>query len=269
MPYSQSGTYYKYLNPQSEKLIVFFHGLGSSLNYYLLIATQLSNQYGCLLLDNPGAGRTKLLSGSVTVKEIGSTALQVMEELGIEKKPLVLVGHSMSGMVVNYLASSHPDGISISAGILISPVHPLPATKPVFEKRIELIRASNTMEDVAAAVSANAPGSLCSELKKAFIHELVGGQDPEGYIANCGAIVSACSHEEEFRSLYKKITVPMLLVLGAEDKTTPYKGCVEYIALELQEKEIVTLDGVGHWGALEDDERVVAAMRKFLERIGF
>lgn len=251
-------------------MIVFFHGLGSSLNYYFLIASALSSQYGCLLLDSPGAGRTKLPKEEcVSAKEIGSTGLFLIEELGITDKEFLLVGHSMAGMVVNYIAGGHADGIKISGCVLISPLHPLPSTKPAFEKRIELIRTSNSMEAVAEAVSTNAPGSKCSGVKKAFIQELVSGQSPEGYIANCGAILSACSHEDEFKKLYKKVDVPVLFILGDDDKTTPYEGCVELIANDIKRKRIVTLAGVGHWAALEDDVKVLEEMKKFVNEISF
>lgn len=269
MPYTKAGTFYKYWNPQSPKVIVFFHGLGSSSNYYFLIAKELCKLYGCLLLDNPGAGRSKLQEESVSVKEIGTTGLLVIEELGIADKEFVLVGHSMSGMVVNYLASKHADGIKIAGCVLISPLHPLPSTKPAFEKRIEQIKTANNMEEVAETVSLNVVGSKCSELKRAFIHELLSGQSPDGYVANCRAILNACSHEDEFRQLYRNISVPVLFVLGSEDKTTPFEGNVEFIAQELENNRIVTLEGVGHWAAIEDDERVLAAMTNFLTLIEF
>lgn len=270
MPFSSAGTFYKYLNPAAPKVIVFFHGLGSSLNYYYLIASALSTEYGCLLLDNPGAGRTKLPEeGSVSAKEIGSTGLSLIEELGIVDKEFLLVGHSMAGLVINYLAGGDADGINISGCVMISPLHPLAETKPVFEKRIELIRSTNTMEAVAEAVTTNAPGSKCSRLKKAFIHELVSGQDPEGYVANCGAILSACSHEDEYKLLYKKVDVPVLFILGDEDKTTPFSGCVEVIANEIKQKKVVTLEGIGHWAAVEDDETVLEEMKKFFHEISF
>lgn len=269
MPFSSTGTFYKYLNPEAPKVIVFFHGLGSSLNYYFLIASALSSNYGCLLLDNPGAGRTKLSQDSVSAKEIGSTGLLLIEELGIANKEFLLVGHSMAGLVVNYLAGGHADGINISGCVLISPLHPLAETKPAFEKRIEMIRSSNSMEAVAEAVSTNAPGSKCSRFKKAFIQELVSAQSPEGYVANCGAILNACSHEDEFKKLYKQVGVPVLFILGDEDKTTPFEGCVELIANGVKDKTIVTLKGIGHWAALEDDETVLEEIKKFLKKISF
>lgn len=269
MPYTQNGIFYKYLNPASPKVVVFFHGLGSSLNYYYLIASALSANYGCLLLDNPGSGRSAVPEESLTIKEIGSLGLLVIEELGIADKQFVLVGHSYSGMVVNYLTAKHADGIQIAASVLISPLHPLKSVKPAFEDRIAQIRKTNTMEAVADAVAANAPGLKCSGLKKAFIRELISGQTPRGYIDNCGALVSACSHEEEFKEYYEKISVPVLLILGEDDKTTPFATNVKYIANGLKTKEIVTLKGVGHWAALEDDENVLAAMKHFLQSVGF
>lgn len=264
MPYSTSKTFYTYLNPDAAKVIVFFHGLGSSHSYYYLIASVLSTKYGCLLLDNPGAGKSELEGESVSIKEIGSNALQIIEELGIADKKFVLVGHSMSGMVVNYLAADTSHEIDITACVLISPVHPVPGMKPVFEQRIETIKSCHTLEGIAEAVSKNAPGAACSNLKRAFIRQLVLSLTPEGYIANCAAIVSSCSHTEEFLKYYAKVTVPVLLILGAEDKTAPYEGCSKIIEDGLANSTTCVLEGVGHWSAVESDERVLAEIERFI-----
>lgn len=266
MPYTKSKIYYKYLNPSSQKLIIFLHGLASSLNYFYAVATRLSKKYGCLLVDIPGAGRS-YVPESITIKEIGLIVLLTVEELGISEKKCVVVSHSYLGLVVNYLAAKHTDEIRISGSVLISPIHPAKSLKVDVEQIIEDLRLESDMEQTADDVLASSLGSKCSELKKAFVRELVLRQPPKGYLANCGALASACSHEEEFRCFYSKNVAPALVILGQEDEYAEESTGI--VASALKNKKVVKLDGVGRWAAIEDDERVLKGIQEFLTDMGF
>lgn len=266
MPYTKSEIYYKFLNPNSPKLIIFLHGLACSLNFFYAVATRLSENYGCLLIDIPGAGRS-YVPESITIKEIGLMVLLVVEELRLSEKNSVVVSHSYLGLVVNYLAAKHTDEIRISGSVLISPIHPTKSLKVQIEQVIENLRLESDMEQFADIVLASSLGSKCSELKKAFVRELVLGQPPKGYLANCGALASACSHEEEFRGFYSENVAPALVILGQEDEYD--EESAEIVAGALKNAKKVQLEGTGRWAAIEDDERVWKEILEFLTEIGF
>jgi len=123
-------------NPVAPGLtIVFTHGLGSSQNYYYPILPYLSD-YRCITIDTYGSGRSKYDGQETSVQTIAKDVLGVMDSLEIKKA--VVVGHSMGGMVVNYLGSTAPD--RVLGVICIGPVHPNPNSATIFEKRIEIVQ---------------------------------------------------------------------------------------------------------------------------------
>lgn len=104
------------------------------------------------------------------------------------------------------------------AAVLIGPVYPSDNAGPIFEKRIETVE-SQGMQPMADTIPQAAVGKKASPLAKAFIRELLLGQDPAGYISNCRVIVTAKPPN------YSKISVPVLILAGEEDKSAPLEGC--------------------------------------------
>jgi pimeloyl-ACP methyl ester carboxylesterase len=115
--------------------IVLIHGLGSSQNYYFPILPYLK-EYRCITFDTYGSGRSKYDGQEHSVQTIAKDVLSLMDALHI--KQAVVVGHSMGGIVVNFLASTVPE--RVLAVICIGPVHPNPSVAPFFEKRIQVVQ---------------------------------------------------------------------------------------------------------------------------------
>jgi pimeloyl-ACP methyl ester carboxylesterase len=114
--------------------ILLIHGLGSTQNYYFPLLPSL-NQHRCITLDNYGAGRSKYDGQEHSVATIAADVLSVMDALDIQKA--VIVGHSMGGMVVTYLASTAPE--RVLGCVAIGPVHPNPGAAEIFEGRVRTV----------------------------------------------------------------------------------------------------------------------------------
>jgi pimeloyl-ACP methyl ester carboxylesterase len=71
------------------------------------------------------------------------------------------------------------------------------------------------MDGLADIIPKAATASTATALQRAFIRTLLLAQTPEGYIANCRAIINASV------PAYEKIKSPLLLVAGAEDMVCP------------------------------------------------
>lgn len=71
------------------------------------------------------------------------------------------------------------------------------------------------MEALADIIPKAATAASATALQRAFIRTLLLAQTPEGYIANCKAIMNASV------PAYEKIKSPLLLVAGAEDLVCP------------------------------------------------
>lgn len=252
------------ISSNDDTLLVFLHGLGSSQNFYFGIARTISSNFSCLILDNKGSGRSELTTLSLTIESLSDDVQDLLIDLNLITKKLVLIGHSMSAMVVHSLIKKYDRELKILKAILINPVYPSHNMIEVFDSRITFLRAKNSMVDLANMVSLNAVGSKCSNLKRAFIRELILAQVPQHYIATCGAIIDASKNTQSAVNYYSNMNVETLLILGKEDKTSPYKDGSELIVNVLTRKKCVFLDGVGHWACIEDPDEVCSQILSFL-----
>lgn len=75
------------------------------------------------------------------------------------------------------------------------------------------------MEPIANTVPVSAVGADASDLHRAFIRALLLSQVPSQYTAWCRALAEAAAPD------YSRITMPLLLIAGADDKTAPLSDC--------------------------------------------
>jgi pimeloyl-ACP methyl ester carboxylesterase len=118
------------------------------------------------------------------------------------------------------------------------------------------------MEPMANTIPEAATGSRSTPLHKAFIRELLLGQNPLGYISLCRVISAATAPD------YAAVKAPFLLIAGEEDKSAPLDGCKHIIGnVTSQNKKIEVLPGVGHWHCIEAGEEVGKLIAEFAKSI--
>ncbi len=120
------------------------------------------------------------------------------------------------------------------------------------------------LETLANTIPAAATGSKSTPLHNAFIRSLILGTSPENYVSLCDALSNAK------RPDFGKIKVPLLILSGADDKTTPLsslKGILEAYGTSEGEKRIQVLDGVGHWYCVEAAEETARHILGFLSSV--
>ncbi|TKA72237.1 hypothetical protein B0A49_05985 [Cryomyces minteri] len=241
-----------------RETLVLTHGLGSSQDFYGPIVPQLTAQsFRCIAFDTTGAARSPYTCVEQSVASLAADALAVLDALEVRKA--VVVGHSMGGIVAAHLAATA--SARIVAAVLIGPVLPSPAVADVFEKRIRVV-AEQGMEAMANTIPGAAVGAKASALTKAFIRELLLGQDARGYVSSCRVIAGAEPPD------YAHISIPCLIIAGAEDKSAPLEGCKKILAaIGAEEKRMEVLDGVGHWHCLEAPDEVARRIIDFYHQI--
>ncbi|KAK6197614.1 Alpha/Beta hydrolase protein [Scheffersomyces amazonensis] len=263
--YTTTGQFYTLLKPETtsdERVIVFLHGLGSSQNFHYPVAIKLARQYTCVLIDHEGAANSQLNKASLTLDDLSNNVELILREAGLLSRQIVLVGHSMSGLLINYMNIFHANKFNIFSNVLIAPVHPTEQAADIFVKRIESLKGAKSLKDFSNIIPSAATGSATDPLKKAFIRQLLLSQSVEGYIANCSAIVSGGKYG--IPNKYGLIKKPTLIIYGDEDKTAPWVGGVELIEKDIENTTIVELSKVGHWIVIEAPEDVYENIKNFL-----
>ncbi|KAI5306810.1 hypothetical protein KEM56_007019 [Ascosphaera pollenicola] len=247
--------------PQASSVsLLFIHGLGASSSYYFPIIPSLTAKgYRCITMDTYGNGLSTYTGAENSIKTIANDALALLEDLNVTKN-VVVVGHSMGGIVASHLASTDTKGL-FAGVILLAPTHPGPGVVQAMDERVATIEKGG-MEILANTSPKVAMGSNATPLARAFFREFQIRNDPKAYISLCSAIANADAPD------YAAIRVPTLLLVGDEDQS--WKG-VEHIALEYGtpkgEKEMRLLPGIGHWLVLEAPELVFKHVAEYLEKI--
>lgn len=251
---------------------LFIHGLGSSQNYYFPVIPHLTNHHRCITIDTYGAARSPYTNDPVSIPSIAQDVIGALDALRIAKA--VVVGHSMGGLVVTELGARYPD--RVVGVVAIGPTHPSETLVSVMNKRVQAVLEGMSwticslilpamlmfpagMEPMANTIPFAAVGSRGTPLQKAFIRELILGQDPKGYAALCRAIATAQPAD------YAAVRAPFLLIAGAEDKSAPMEGCKHIFEhVSSQKKTLEVLEGVGHWHCIEAPDAVGGLIARFV-----
>jgi pimeloyl-ACP methyl ester carboxylesterase len=116
------------------------------------------------------------------------------------------------------------------------------------------------MFQLADAVPTNAfskRSKASARLAYAFVRTLVSTTKPEAYAAACLAIADATDPD------YSAIRCPTLVLHGAEDPLSNAATNERYSSA-IKTCQVVTLNDVGHWHAVEDPEATAKAIAAFL-----
>ncbi len=123
-------------NP-AKTTALLIHGLGSSSCFYKTITPSLKSTARCISLDTPGSGLSGLGNSEQSISSIAKDVIDLLDELQIRER-IVVVGHSMGGIIASYIAAENPD--RVQGVVLIGPVNPVPAMADVFSKRTEVVK---------------------------------------------------------------------------------------------------------------------------------
>ncbi|KAB8290045.1 hypothetical protein EYC80_010371 [Monilinia laxa] len=256
------------VTPQTEDLnhpniTLFIHGLGSSSNFYHTIIPGISSQSTCIAFDTPGSGLSSLGGPPQSVNSIVEDAVALLDALEstIVDGKVWVVGHSMGGMIACELAIQYSH--RVKGLILLGPIHPSTTLSEVFSKRIAAV-VKDGIEGLADTVPFAATGSKSTSTHRAFIRSLILGTSTAGYLSLCHVIAKASVPE------YARISVPLMILAGADDKTASYEGCKlihDSAGVTAGKKCINILPGVGHWHAIEAPHLLEEDILKFIVSI--
>ncbi len=87
--------------------LVLLHGLGSARSTWDPIIPALTNQCRVLAFDQRGHGKSSRASGTYTLEHYVPDAIAFCE--AVTTRPVVLVGHSLGGVVAGSVARTRPD----------------------------------------------------------------------------------------------------------------------------------------------------------------
>jgi pimeloyl-ACP methyl ester carboxylesterase len=235
--------------------LVFLHGVGGGHHAWEAQLPYFGGLgYPAHAWDQPGYGHSAMVE-PYDLEHISASLARLIESLG--KEPVVLVGHSMGGLIAQETYVRHPQLVKAMALCFTSPAFAgggSDFTKQFIAARIAPLDDGKTMADIAAQLIP----TMGSNSKLA--EQIMAGVPPETY-RMAVRLLTTFDRRKELGA----IKVPTLLISGSEDKTAP-AAMMERMAQKIPGSEYVRLDGCGHLGPMDRPEEFNAALLAFLKK---
>jgi len=229
-----------------KQSLIFIHGSGGDHSLWSLQYAKLHKHYNIVAVDLPGHGRSRGSGES----DVGNYCLWVRKLLdALHLKNSILVGHSLGAAITLQFALNYSQeikGIVPVGGGLKMPINP---------SLLEFLKTNP-----AEAIGLMCKFSLAKENRPQFFASLKKSLS----LANIDVLysdLSACD-KLDLTSKISKITAPVLVICGTEDKMTP-PDFSRQIAGGIGGAKLCLIEGAGHMVMMERPNEFNEALNKF------
>ncbi|HUG35999.1 MAG TPA: alpha/beta hydrolase [Candidatus Limnocylindrales bacterium] len=236
--------------PARGQRVLYVHGTGCNGRVWEEHMQAIADAHTPVAIDLPGHGQ----SGGRGFRGVGDYAhftVELARALGWSR--FVVAGHSMGGAIAITIALYHAE---LLAGLALVDTGARLRVGP------DILKAARAAAQSGRAVPTDrswgfAPGTPPSVVDS--VNALTAGTDPRVTYADWIA-------DDMFDAMarVKDITVPTLVLCGAEDRLTPIRNH-RYLQERIRGSQLTVIDRAGHWVFHEQPEAFTRAMRGFLD----
>ena len=122
---------HKQIGSGKEKVLVMHNWMGDSTSYDSMLPYLNTDDYTYVFVDLRGYGGSKEMRGTFSVEEASSDAIKLIDSLAWDK--FHLIGHSMSGMIVQKIAVDNPSRVKSIVAITPVPACGSPGPKEMMD----------------------------------------------------------------------------------------------------------------------------------------
>jgi pimeloyl-ACP methyl ester carboxylesterase len=223
-------------------------------------AERLRERYRVVAPDLRGFGGSDAPPGPLTMDQQADDAAALLEQLGIERA--AVVGLSMGGYIAFALWRRHPDKVAALALADTKAGADNEEGKAGREANARLAeeQGAGAIADklIPNLVAAGASQALRDELRA-----LITANSTDGI---AGALRGMAQRPDSTPDL-AGITVPTLVIVGAQDALTPPEEARKIAAGVTGPSTLVELPDVGHLSNMEAPEAFGAALEEFLDKV--
>jgi 3-oxoadipate enol-lactonase len=231
--------------------LVLANSLGTRQQLWTRQLPELTEHFRVLTYDHPGHGSSELPDEPFTVEAFAHGLLGLLDELALER--VSFCGTSLGGMVGMALALEAPERVE---RLVLSCTSAYLGPPAGWQERARLVRAKG-MEAIAETVvvrwftpelSRDEPETL------ARFRAMLVATPAEGYARCCEALAVWDARER-----LSKISVPTLVIAGAEDPATPVEHA-ELLASRIPAARLLVLEHAAHLANVERAEAFTSAV---------
>ncbi|WHY65084.1 alpha/beta hydrolase [Neobacillus sp. SuZ13] len=242
----------------SGEAVVFVHGLGGDLNIWHSQVNTCSRHFKTVTYDLRGSGRTDVSHPDYSIELFVEDLKALLDSESIESAHII--AHSMGTLIAEHFAVSYPEAVK-SLTLVGGFTEPPEGARKALSDRSTLVR-ENGMEVIADTIL---EGGFSNYSKTnlavmGLVRSLLLTNDAEGYAASCRALAEAKAIR------HQEVEVPVQLIVGEEDKTTPL-SMSKALYNNFPNADLVVLSNCGHWATIEKPNEVNTAILEFINRI--
>lgn len=240
--------------------VLLLHGIGANSFYWRYQYAGLSDRYRLIAWNAPGYILTDPLKKErPTCTDYADALAAFADALGVQR--FAMVGNSLGSAIAQCFAEKYlarVTRIALSGTSVGSKSTPPAEREAVFQRRQKQFEAAGGMK-YARDVIGLLTGSATPARAKPEIMDVLSATSGRGYLQ-----ASFVPYELDVFAFAAKITMPVLIYHGTEDKIAPIARSSELLVKVLPNAKLVRLEKFGHLPDVEDPERVNALLRDFL-----
>ena len=238
--------------------IIFLHGLGGDHLSFSKQHKALTKHFCCISWDMPGYGKSEPLD-HLDFPNLAQCLSNLISHLSIEK--VVLVGHSMGGMVAQTWAAAN----QAKCHKLV-----LAQTSPAFGKPGSSWNERFLAERLKPIEQGHEPARFARSLVQSMFFDQNKIQEISVAVCSMSAISShlyrqmlECLVTFDFRNQLSSLSMPTLCIAGEEDSTAPQK-MVQEMSEKISNSEFKCIEQTGHLAYMEQPDSFNDILLRFL-----
>jgi non-heme chloroperoxidase len=244
--------------PADGPLVVLAHGWTNTKAMWAPVARLLvASGHRVVLYDQRGHGASTLGSEPMRMERLGEDLRTVLIAVGANE--VVLAGHSMGGMTIQALATTHPDLVEryVQGIVLVATAASLGLPRPLPAAAVELVLGETASARLARLGQRIVWGALGPEIHRPHAEALHREFLATSGAARAGFLVGMT--RMDFRKGLASIVVPTTILVGSHDRLTPPR-LARALADGIPGAHLEVVDGAGHMLGIEVPARVADAI---------
>jgi len=241
--------------------ILFIHGFPLNKTMWDNQMYALRNEYRVIAYDVRGHGETSSGNGKFSMTLFAEDLMRLMDLLGIQQA--ILCGHSMGGYIAVNAVNRWPDRFN---GLILSNTLCVNDTAQVKTKRMQTIQNIEqfgtkqfTDECILNLLSPESYSTKKNEID--MIRQMIVHTRKETLVKTLQAIMN----REETCTQLQAITIPCLVIVGADDRITP-PAAARQINAELRDTWLSILPHSGHLCNMETPDQFNELVRELARK---
>lgn len=241
--------------------LVFLHGIGGGHAAWDRQVPFFEDQgYRTLAWDAPGYGDSPLVT-PYSFENVAHALGAAIDRLNAG--PVVLVGHSMGGMIAQEAYAHFPEKIRALALTFTSSAFAGSSsdfTRQFIDARIKPLDLGSSMREIAERLMPTMHGGSFDPEGLMLAGRVMATVPPDTYRQAVAMLTTF-----DRRARLAGISVPTLVLAGGDDMVAP-PGVMERMASKIPGADYVCLPGCGHLGPMDQPAAFNTALLAFLRR---